>query len=175
MYYSKIFIKRLLRAHARPLRLFPASPAFFPSSFCTSSASGARYAIAASAPASHSSASCSAGATPRLCPLRPPGFEPGSLAWKAKILPLDYGRSKRKGGASPLLCLRAHISGLKANLFMVIITPFHFALSLFTRTPYAWGSVFLICLQKKIKTPSSFVFIPKPGNPFRHPARMKAI
>lgn len=28
--------------------------------------------------------------------LRPPGFEPGSLAWKAKILPLDYGRCKKK-------------------------------------------------------------------------------
>jgi hypothetical protein len=24
--------------------------------------------------------------------LRPPGFEPGLLAWKAKVLPLDYGR-----------------------------------------------------------------------------------
>ena len=25
--------------------------------------------------------------------MRPPGFEPGSLAWKAKVLPLDYSRT----------------------------------------------------------------------------------
>ena len=24
--------------------------------------------------------------------MRQPGFEPGSLAWKAKVLPLDYWR-----------------------------------------------------------------------------------
>ena len=27
--------------------------------------------------------------------MRPPGFEPGSPAWKAGVLPLDYGRANK--------------------------------------------------------------------------------